>query len=225
MPNQSIEQLPVPLSINKNPQEVLIKSIEGKPSPHLDFPEPVAISHASENPNPPPASGLNPITEDLHHHRRHPDVPPASETHCSSTPTYELEGTQSGVPFLVKPKPKSSQRWFLCMILNVVNSKCIAPRPLPFKFCLSKDAACFNHELLKSYNGDVNAIIRSSPFSPMSYGLEFKDTSVLQNLFQFHPDWMNMKSILMNGNSYPLKPPLPKHIQLGDLQEMTGPNF
>ena len=56
----------------------------------------------------------------------------------------------------------------------------------------------------------------------MSYGSEFKDTSVLQDLFHFHPDWMKMKHILMNGTSYPLEPPLPKHIQLGDLQEMIA---
>ena len=217
-----IEQLPSPLSINKNPQEALIKSIEGKPSSHVDFPDPESVSHASEVPNRPPASGQNPINKDLRHHRRHPDIPPASGIHYSYSSSDELEGTHAGVPFLVKPKPKSSQRWFLRMISNVINSKCIAPRAPPFKFCLSKDAARFNHELLKSHNGDIDSIIRSSPFSPMSYGSEFKDTSVLQNLFQFHPDWMKMKSILMNGTSYPLEPPLPKHIQLGDLQEMIA---
>ena len=31
-----------------------------------------------------------------------------------------------------------------------------------------------------------------------------------------------MKTILMNGTSYPLEPPLPKHVQLGDLREMIA---
>lgn len=56
----------------------------------------------------------------------------------------------------------------------------------------------------------------------MSYGSEFKEVSVLENIFKFHPDWTKMKTILMNGTSYPLKPPHPKHVQLGDLREMIA---
>ena len=87
------------------------------------------------------------------------------------------------------------------MITRVVNSKSTSPSAPPFKFELSKDAARFNHDLLKKHNGNVDEIIRSSPFSPMSYGSEFKDTSILEDIFKFHPDWMKMKTILMNGHN------------------------
>lgn len=181
-----IAQLPMPLSINKNPQEALIKSIEGKPSsPLLCDHLGTAVSHAREAPILQLESYRNSINEDLSRKVRHPEAPPASGHSCSSNLyNTELEGTHAGVPFLVKPKPKSCQRWFLRMLTKVINSKCPSPSFPPFKFCLSKDAARFNHELLKSFNGDVDAIIRSHPLSPMSYGSEFKDTSVLQDFIQ-----------------------------------------
>ena len=218
----SVGQLPSPLSISKNPQEALIKSIEGKTNKHADHLEPEFDSPESESPISPLASSTNPINEVLQLCRHKTKAPPASghEDHNNLNP--DLEGIHAGVPFFIKPKPRSSQRWLIRMLTRVINSKNITPSQPPFKFDLSKDTARFNHELLKKYNGDIDAIIRSSPFSPMSYGSEFKCTSVLENIFQFHPDWMKMKTILMNGTSYPLKPPLPKHIQLGDLREMIA---
>ena len=64
------------------------------------------------------------------------------------------------------------------MITKVINSKSLSLSPHQFKYCLSKDAARFDYELLKSFNGDIDAIVRWHPFSPMSYGSEFKDTSL-----------------------------------------------
>lgn len=103
---------------------------------------------------------------------------------------------------------------------KVLHLKRKKPGPSPFKFKLTKEAARFNHKLLKRYNSDLDEITRSNPFNALSYGSEFKDTEVLEDLFQFHPGWTKLKSILSNGTEFPLID-IPDHKQLGNLRENT----
>ena len=64
---------------------------------------------------------------------------------------------------------------------------------------------------------DLDKIIRSSAFSPISYGSEFKDSSLLEPIFIKHPNWPKMKNILDNGSSFPLEE-ISEQDRLGDLQ-------
>ena len=51
----------------------------------------------------------------------------------------------------------------------------------------------------------------------MSYGSEFKDSSLLEPIFSKYPHWLKMKDILDNGSSFPLEEISEQDI-LGDLQ-------
>ena len=138
----------MPLSINQNPQEALIKSIKGKTKvstgqsgggeyllPYNDQTKP---PHASKTTKLPTADAL-PIS-------KHPEYPPARYIHSDVS---EIEGTLARVHFFIKPKPVHNQRWLLRVLTRVVNSRSKTPTAPPFKFELSKDAAKFNHEHLK----------------------------------------------------------------------------
>ena len=131
----------------------------------------------------------------------------------------QIEGTKIDTTPHVEIMPSKAKRsWLLNTVTKVLHSKPRKPGPPPFKFELSKEAARFNHDLLNQHGGDLDAVIRSSPFNTMSYGSEFKDTEVLEDLFQFHPGWSKMKSILSNGTKFPLTE-IPVHERLGDLRE------
>ena len=58
--------------------------------------------------------------------------------------------------------------------------------------------------MLKKINFSLEATINASKNSPISYGSEFRSTSVLSSLLSHHPQWALFKNLLNNGSLWPL---------------------
>ena len=102
-------------------------------------------------------------------------------------------------------------------IMAAIDAPARVPTAPPFNFNLTEAAAVENFKVLSDNNMDLDKIIRSSAFSPISYGSEFKDSSLLEPIFSKHPHWLKMKNILDNGSSFPLEE-ISDQDRLGDLQ-------
>ena len=102
-------------------------------------------------------------------------------------------------------------------IVAAIDVPARVPSAPPFNFNLTEAAAMENFKVLSDNDMDLDKIIRSSAFSSISYGSEFKDSSLLELIFSKHPHWLKMKDILDNGSSFPLEE-ISEQDRLGDLQ-------
>jgi len=76
--------------------------------------------------------------------------------------------------------------------------------PPKFIFQLSASAAGYNAKVLADNNFDLNKIIENQHPSQLSYGSEFRDPSLLEDLLHHHPLWYRLKEILVKGAIFPL---------------------
>jgi hypothetical protein len=58
------------------------------------------------------------------------------------------------------------------------------------------EAAEKNFIVLKHYNMDLGQAIAAQQAPPLDYGSEFKPPKTLRQIFQHHPLWKQMESIL-----------------------------
>jgi hypothetical protein len=89
----------------------------------------------------------------------------------------------------------------------------------PIKFEFSTQAAIENWEIISNAGG-LDNLIRTSPFSPLSYGSEFRESWRLAPLLHDHPLWTRFKSILDNGSIFPLTEPPPEDVRRQDFEEI-----
>jgi len=87
--------------------------------------------------------------------------------------------------------------------LHYTESPFMNPPLFIFKLCPS--AAEFNAKILADNNFDLNALISKQHPSQLSYGSEFRDPSLLEELLGQHPFWPRLKSILSEGAHFPLE--------------------
>jgi hypothetical protein len=92
---------------------------------------------------------------------------------------------------------------FIRIIKGILNTKDreIHKPMLEFEFSIS--AARKNWKVLEEF-GSLDNMIRTSPFSPLSYGYEFKNSDILAPLLHEHRLWPRFKEILDNGSTFPL---------------------
>ena len=90
-------------------------------------------------------------------------------------------------------------------ISRTINKPCLQPSDTELKFKLNKESAAKNFCNLKKYGKDLGKAIEAQSISPLGYGLEFRPTSTLENIFNRHPNWIIMKNILDNGSNCPLE--------------------
>ena len=84
---------------------------------------------------------------------------------------------------------------------------CPHPSKPLFEFNLSVEAANKNYILLmQKFGGDLHRALHAQNESPLSYSSEFKPVSFLEPIFLHHPSWPRMKSILLEGSTWPLSP-------------------
>jgi hypothetical protein len=96
-----------------------------------------------------------------------------------------------------------------------------APPPTKpiFEFDLSIEAARKNYILLKhTFGGDLQRALNAQPNSPLQYGSKFRSIETLESIFENHPSWNQMKTVLTFGSSWPLAP-LDEPEQEKDVQE------
>jgi hypothetical protein len=77
-------------------------------------------------------------------------------------------------------------------------------RASPFLFEPTIEAAESNLKVLQSHNMSLKTVLENHPFSPSSFGSEFRLTSTLQKIFTCHPLWLQLKAILQDGAAYPM---------------------
>ncbi len=112
------------------------------------------------------------------------------------------------------PTPKTS---FLQRVVSVYNHNTPALSKPVFTFEYSKEAALKNASILRESNFNLHKILTTENYSPISYGSEFKPTSILLQLLQYHPLWYFTEDILTNGATFPLQP-IPHDVRLDDNQ-------
>ena len=86
------------------------------------------------------------------------------------------------------------------------------------KFELTREAALKNFLVMKRQNLNMQQLIESQADTPMYYGSEFRETSVLEPLLSKHPNWSHLKSILENGSNWKLEE-LDEEKRISDLLE------
>ena len=91
------------------------------------------------------------------------------------------------------------------IITAIRSSHTIPLQPNPFQFDMTAKAALHNTLFLHSLNFDMEQATQSTPNTTLSYGSEFRDINSIATLFQHHPDWNQMKLIITQGVSYPLR--------------------
>ena len=119
------------------------------------------------------------------------DDPVSIDRPTSSTAVKDREG----------PRHRSK---LLHVISRILASNPKPVHPPPFIFKPSADAASHNFNVLKKNNMSLDRIFDSSPFSPCSFGSEFRDTTTLKPLFGPHPAWKKICSILEKGSAFPM---------------------
>ena len=74
-----------------------------------------------------------------------------------------------------------------------------------FHFAMTEQAAIHNASILGMHGFDLEKAINSQDNSPISYGSEFRHWTKLEPLLHRHPLWNQMKTILRDGATFPLR--------------------
>eukprot|EP00956_Cyclotella_meneghiniana_P034348 scaffold103894_cov40-Cyclotella_meneghiniana.AAC.3 len=86
-----------------------------------------------------------------------------------------------------------------------------------FIFELTSEAAEKNFLVLRQYGLDLGKALSAQRDTPLEYGSEFREPSVLEPLLSMHPLWPKMKAILQNGSLFPVTE-LDEETRLADLE-------
>ena len=78
------------------------------------------------------------------------------------------------------------------------------PTSTPFLFKMTKEAAQYNATILASHSFDITRLIIAYPNSNISYGSEFRTSSILAPILVRSPLWPSISSILDKWAKYPL---------------------
>ena len=96
---------------------------------------------------------------------------------------------------------------------------CFHPSKPLFEFDMSVEAAEKNYMILMhKFGGDLHEALRVQQGSPLQYGSEFKPVSILAPIFENHPTWNKMMTLLTEGSTWPLSP-IDEHDRLLDIDD------
>jgi hypothetical protein len=96
---------------------------------------------------------------------------------------------------------------------------CCHPLETLFKFDMSVEAAEKNYMILMhKFGGDLHQALHAQKGSPLQYGSEFKPVLMLAPIFENHPTWNKMMTLLTEGSTWPLSP-IDEHNQLLDIDD------
>ena len=95
----------------------------------------------------------------------------------------------------------------ISILQRIAELPCRQPSKPLFAFEFNLEAANKNFILLKrKFGGDLSEALLAQSDSPLGYGSEFKPIKTLEPIFENHPSWRRMKSILTHGSKWPLQP-------------------
>jgi hypothetical protein len=105
-------------------------------------------------------------------------------------------------------KEKANYIWprdLITSLQQIMETPCPHPLKPLFEFDLSVEASNKNYILLmQKIGGDLHRALHTQNKLPLSYGSEFKPVLILEPIFLHHPSWPRMKSILLEGSTWPL---------------------
>ena len=99
---------------------------------------------------------------------------------------------------------KTESSRFLTNLKKILNEPEQKIQPPPFIFEPTLDAAQKKLEALKKHGMSLRATLEANKFSTCSLGSEFRPVKSLQPIFERHPKWRLLKSLLENGAEYPM---------------------
>ena len=76
--------------------------------------------------------------------------------------------------------------------------------PPPFSFGTSAADLQHNMDTLARHDMSLTKVIEKTPFSPCSFGSEFRTAASLKKIFGSHPKWKRLSDILTQGAEYPM---------------------
>ena len=110
----------------------------------------------------------------------------------------------------LKSKLNSQQSTNASCLVTTIKSTLKIPIPKfgkpIFSFKRAHEAAVRNRKIMAAFKGVLNAAIAAHEDSPVNYGLEFRDTTALEQIFLHHKDKTKIISIIKHGSRYHLDP-------------------
>jgi hypothetical protein len=135
--------------------------------------------------------------------------------------TNDEETSEHVKHFHISKTMKTIDHPFIRTIKDILQQQGRKPVAPPIQFEFSVEAASKNWETIMNAGG-LDALIRNSPFSPLSYGSEFKESFRLAPLLHDHPLWPRFRNILDNGSVFPLEDPPQEEIRLMDFDKILA---
>jgi hypothetical protein len=127
----------------------------------------------------------------------------------------------SGINQQLKEKD-NNKVWPPSLILilqQTMATPCYHPLKPLFEFNTSVEAAKKNYMILMhKFGGDLHEALRAQQRSPLQYGSEFKPVLILAPIFENHPTWNKMMTLLTEGSTWSLSP-IVEHDRLLDIDD------
>ena len=89
--------------------------------------------------------------------------------------------------------------WFIPFIKTIINTPICPPSKSPIKYAFTNVAMLHNSKILKRHNYDIDNLISSYPGSDLSYGSEFRPTSILEPLLHKYHSWEQFQKYCTSG--------------------------
>jgi hypothetical protein len=107
----------------------------------------------------------------------------------------------------------------ILILQKTMATPCCHPLETLFEFDMSVKAAEKSYMILMhKFGGDLHKALHAQKGLPLQYGSEFKPVSNLAPIFENHPTWDKMMTILTEGSTWPLSP-IDKHNQFLDIDD------
>jgi hypothetical protein len=104
-----------------------------------------------------------------------------------------------------------SQFWLpnlLDIIKSIVKLESPCPVKLLFVFNLDSKAVEIKYLILKMFYLNIGHALEAQSSSPLGYGSEFRKGNTLFPLLRYHPLWLRIEQLLLEGSKWPTTPSL-----------------
>lgn len=210
------EEPPVPTrqSVLNQTSELLGKSAKKRKSVSFNLQESASVAPALNPSEATPEADC--FVTPSHNPSASEPIAPTAPSVPSEPPSQQAASAPSApsVPICANSWPAN----YLDEIKRIVSTPSQEMSKPDISFELTREAALKNFLVMKKHKLDMKELIESQSSTPMYYGSEFRQTSVLEPLLVLHPNWTHLKSILENGSDWHLEE-LDEEKRMSDLLE------
>ena len=112
--------------------------------------------------------------------------------------------TTQAIPTAIYPYSGRSRSPLLSSIDWILQQPPRTIHAPPFSFGTTSEDISKNLNILREYDMSLTKLLAAQPFSPCSFGSEFRDVTSLEKIYHCHPKWDRLKDIVQNGADYPM---------------------